>query len=224
MLSGLSIKWKLLIPVIFILLMTVVQIFLITNMIKAQQADAARVNLAGRQRAISQKMTKETLNYIIQQDGLIAEKQAAEMETLEKSLKTLINGGTIELSGRTVLIEPTQNEAILSALNEAEQYWEMNKHIFTEALIQPTPAAVTEINNASSGLLERFDKIAGMYETASNEMVRRNMIFIYTGLSFFLLIAAAAWYYVQRNFVRPLLFLRDTANKIAAGDLSQLAD
>lgn len=220
MLSGLSIKWKLLIPVIVILFMTIAQVYLIVNMNQSQQADAARVNLAGRQRMLSQKMTKETLSYIITKDPKMAEAQAADMEILEKSLQTLISGGAIELSGRTVLIKPTENEEILSALKEARQYWEKTKNIFVGAVAQPDQVAINEVNESSIWFLQRFDKITGMYERASNDVVKRSMIFIYTCLSFYLLVAAAAWYYVQRNFIKPILSLRDTAGKIAAGDLS----
>jgi nitrate/nitrite-specific signal transduction histidine kinase len=218
-LSGLSIKWKLLIPVVFIFLMTVAQIYLIAHMNQAQKADAVRVNLAGRQRMLSQKMTKEVFNYIVTKDAKMIDARTEDMQTLEKSLNALISGGVMELSGQTVSIEPTENEEILSALKEAEQYWGNTKHVFDEGLYQSGQISISEINDVSVGLLQRFDKITGMYERASNAMVKRNMTVIYACLTLFLVIAAAAWYYVQRNFVKPILSLRDTANKIAAGDL-----
>ncbi|MFZ5643550.1 MAG: type IV pili methyl-accepting chemotaxis transducer N-terminal domain-containing protein [Bacillota bacterium] len=220
LLSGLSIRWKLLIPVIFIFSMTVAQIFLIINMSQAQKADAIRVNLAGRQRMLSQKITKETLNYTFKKDPKILEAKDNTMEILDKSLKALINGGVIELSGKTVLIQPTENKEILSALKEAEQYLGETKHVFDEALHQTDEITVSNVNDVSNGLLQRFDKITGMYERASDAMVRRNMTLIYICLFFCLMVAAAAWYYVNRSFIKPILSLRDTANKIAAGNLT----
>ncbi|MCL6638861.1 MAG: type IV pili methyl-accepting chemotaxis transducer N-terminal domain-containing protein [Firmicutes bacterium] len=221
-LSGVSIKWKLLIPVVIILLVTLAQLYLVVNMNRVQQEDTARVNLAGRTRMLSQKMTKETLNFIITRDPAQAQSQSATIATLENSLQALVNGGQVDLGGQRASVKPAGQAEILAALRDAGQYWQQVKPVYTAAVLQPDeagPDRVAEINAISLQLLQRFDAVTGMFEKASAGTVRRNMLFLYAGLFFYLLVALAAWFYVQTSFIRPVLALRDAADRIAAGDL-----
>jgi nitrate/nitrite-specific signal transduction histidine kinase len=222
--SGLSIKWKLLVPVIIITLVTLTQIYLVQNMNRMQQEDAARVNVAGRQRMLSQKMTKETLNYIYTKDPAHVKAQAETIAAFEKSLQALLKGGQLELSGRMSVLTPTEQKEIVAALKEAEQYWQKVRPFFLGAT-QPQSSSqqinVAELNGYSMELLKRFDSITGMYETCSTATAKRNMTLMYIGLALLFLAAVAAWFYVQKNFIRPILALRDGAMRIASGDLTR---
>ncbi|MFZ5646251.1 MAG: type IV pili methyl-accepting chemotaxis transducer N-terminal domain-containing protein [Bacillota bacterium] len=223
-LSGMSIRWKLLIPVILISVITVFEIYLVVNMNRLQQEDTVSVNVAGRQRMLSQKMTKETLNYMATKDQSYAKAQADTIAAFEKSLEALLQGGQLDISGRTVNVKPTDNEQVLAALNDARQYWQKVKPEYLSAvqhLADSHKLEVSDLNNSSMELLKRFDAITGMYETASAATVKRNMTLIYTGLVIYLLAALGAWFYVQRTFIRPVLALRDAARRIATGDLSE---
>lgn len=224
MLTGLSIKRKLLIPVILIFLITTAQIYLVINMNRAQQEDTSRVNVAGRQRMLSQKMTKETFHFLNTRDTAHAKAQGDTIAVFEKSLKALLIGGELDLSGRSLLIKPTANKEILAALNEAEQYWQKSKPVYLQA-VQQSPGSQTveanQINEISLQLLKHFDNITGMYEIASMATVKRNMAFIYAGLGFLMLTAFTAWYYINKAFVQPILGLSHSASRIASGDLSQ---
>lgn len=223
-LSGMSIRWKLLIPVTIILVITVAQIFLVINMNRLQQEDAVRVNVAGRQRMLSQKMTKETLNFMVGKDPAHAQAQAKTIETFEKSLQALISGGQLEISGRTAEVKPTQNAEINARLKEAAQYWERVKPVYTGAvghLAESHQVNVSELNEISKQLLERFDAVTGMYETASAATIKSSMTLIYIGLGIYLAAAVLAWLYVQKSIIRPILTLRDAAGRIAAGNLSE---
>ncbi|MCL6635332.1 MAG: type IV pili methyl-accepting chemotaxis transducer N-terminal domain-containing protein [Peptococcaceae bacterium] len=221
-LSGMSIKWKLLLPVFFIFLMTLIQLYLVVSMNRVQQEDTVRVNLSGRTRMLSQKMTKETLIFILTGDQAQAKSQAATIETLDRCVQALLNGGQLEISGLQVSVRPARQAEIAAALKDTEQYWQRVKPVYMAAVSQPAEAGrakVAEINDISLQLLQRFDSITGMFEKASADTVRRNMIFLYAGLVFYLLLALAAWFYAQKSFIQPVLKLRDAAGRIAAGDL-----
>ncbi|MFZ5652678.1 MAG: type IV pili methyl-accepting chemotaxis transducer N-terminal domain-containing protein [Bacillota bacterium] len=223
-LSGLSIRWKLLIPVIIIFMITVAEIYLVVNLNRLQQEDTVRVNVAGRQRMLSQKMTKDTLNYMATKDEAYARAQAETIASFEKSLDALLQGGQLEISGRTVNVKPTDNRQILAALGDSRQYWQKARPDYSAAVQHVASShkiGVSDLNVTSQELLKRFDAITGMYETASAATIKRNMTLIYAGLGIYLLAALAAWFYVQKSFISPVLALRDAARRIATGDLSQ---
>ncbi len=222
--SGLSIRWKLLAPVIILLAITVAQIYLVINMNRLQQEDAVRVNVAGRQRMLSQKMTKETVIYLAGRDAAHIQAQAKTIETFEKSLHALMFGGQLAVSGRTREVKPVNNAEINARLKEAAQYWEKVKPAYTGVAAnpgEPGQTKVNELNEISIQLLTKFDAITGMYENASNEAIKRSMALIYAGLGIYLLAAVFAVIYVQSNIIRPILALRAAAGRIAAGDLSR---
>lgn len=217
-----SIRWKFVLPIFLVIVITAGQLLLVQMMNRAQQEDAVRVNLAGRQRMLSQKMTKETLGYQLTKDFQLASAQKETIDTFEQSLQVLINGGRIGLSGREVLVGPPANGEIAAALNEAKTYWESVKPLFADAVRsgQDLPRErLVMLNDASGQLLARFDRITGMFETASAATVRRNMALIYAGLVLYLLLAVGVWLLANRNIIRPIVSLRDAANRIAAGDL-----
>ncbi|MCL5935355.1 MAG: type IV pili methyl-accepting chemotaxis transducer N-terminal domain-containing protein [Firmicutes bacterium] len=223
-LAGLSIRWKLLIPVILIFLTTVAQIYLVVSMNRMQQEDTVRVNVAGRQRMLSQKIDKETLNFLHTKEAVHAKAQADTIATFERISVVVLGGGQLDLSGRTAEVKPTEHEEIVAALKEADQYWQKVKPVFLAAAEPPSGARqidVNQLNEISLQILKRFDAITGMYEIASAAAIKRDMTLIYVGLCFYLLAAVSAWYYVQKSFIMPILALRDAASRIAARNLSQ---
>ncbi|MGB9903932.1 MAG: type IV pili methyl-accepting chemotaxis transducer N-terminal domain-containing protein, partial [Desulfotomaculales bacterium] len=93
-----SIRWKFVLPIVLIIFITAGQLYLVQSMNRAQQEDAVRVNLAGRQRMLSQKMTKETFDYLLTKDFQLASAQKETIDTFEQSLQALINGGRVAVS------------------------------------------------------------------------------------------------------------------------------
>jgi methyl-accepting chemotaxis protein len=222
-LTGMSIRWKLLTPVILILALTLGQLYLMVSMSQDQQEDTALVNLSGRQRMLSQKMTKETFEYLLTNEPQLTRAQAETIAVFEGSLQALLAGGEVELGGRKVQVKPHDLKEIKVSLNEAKVYWEGVKPLFVEAVRQTKGLQKEELNalnEASLQLLGRFDKITAMYEAHSSAAAKRNMTLVYAGLVFYLVAAAAVWFIASRNIIQPIVSLRDEANKIAAGDLS----
>ncbi|MGQ9826090.1 MAG: type IV pili methyl-accepting chemotaxis transducer N-terminal domain-containing protein [Desulfotomaculales bacterium] len=218
-----SIRWKFVLPIVLIIFITAGQLYLVQSMNRAQQEDTVRVNLAGGQRMLSQKMTKETFDYLLTKDFQLASAQKETIDLFEQSLQALINGGRVVVSGSEVQVRPPASSEITAALNEAKTYWESVKPLFADAVRsgQDLPRErLVMLNDASVQLLARFDRITGMFETASSATVRQNMALIYAGLVLYLLLAVAVWLLANRNIIRPIVLLRDAANKIAAGDLS----
>ncbi|MGQ9558801.1 MAG: type IV pili methyl-accepting chemotaxis transducer N-terminal domain-containing protein [Desulfurispora sp.] len=218
---NLSVRMKLLLPMLIILLLTVGQIYLIQHMNQVQQAGTVQVNLAGRQRMLSQKMSKETLAYALTGDGQYLKARDETMATLEKSLVVLQQGGRIALSGREVSVAPPPASEIKQALDEAARYWQSVKPLYTGVERQSDPKAASQaLLPVSVELLQRFERITGLYEKSSAAVVGRSMAFIYACLAVYFVLVGVAAYLIQTRVVRPLLYLRDAAARIARGDLS----
>lgn len=63
--KNLSLKWKVSIPLLLVLATTVLQINLVIAMNRAQREDAVLVNVAGRQRMLSQRMSKDVFALVL---------------------------------------------------------------------------------------------------------------------------------------------------------------
>lgn len=219
-----SIKHKLIIPIVLILVITAAQLYLIINMINMQQEDAELVNLAGRQRMLSQNIFKNAFAYIITKDGAYADAMKDAMNTFDKSLNVMINGGNIEFGGKQLNIEPTRNSEIQAALMEVKECWDSKRGLLTELINNPdkfnNPAKISEINETSLELLSLSHKVTGLYQYNSNATVKNSMMVIYFTLALYVAGAVLTWVVVQRDIVNPIIRLRDAAQRIARGDLS----
>lgn len=222
LISGLSIRWKVIIPLSLVIVIMLLQVYLVTDMNRIQQEDAVKVNVAGRQRALNQKMTKETLNYVISQDAAHLQEQSKTIATFDESLKALKSGGTLAVSGRDVLVKPTNNEEIITKLDDAMDYWQKAKPLYTsiENKTDFSSEDVTVLNETSKEILSKFDILAGMYETSSAQSIKRSMTLIYIGLVIYLAVMLFTFVLIQNNIIKPILDLRSNAAKIANGDLS----
>ncbi len=222
MFSGLSIRWKVLLPMGLIVVIMLLQVYLVIDMNRMQQEDAVSVNVAGRQRMLSQKMTKETLNFIYSQDSSHAQEQVNTINTFEQSLDALMSGGDLTVSGRDVTLKASQNQEIIGMLEDAAQYWQQVKPLYTGAIDSQTNGDfdVNELNEVSKQILTKFDTLTGMYETASAMTIAKYMNLIYIGLGIYLIAMIFTLVFMQRKVIKPIVSLRDTAAKIADGDLS----
>ena len=111
-----------------------------------QQDDAVRINLAGRQRMLSQKILKELLLYSkgeVSRDTVIQS-----VNIFSQTQKALINGGpapmTLDLSYTRILPELQDGEA-LKQLLEISQIWEPIERQITRYLADKNPESLKYI-------------------------------------------------------------------------------
>ena len=197
----LSLKWKIMIPLILIVLATLIEISLIVSLNRAQQISATQINVAGRQRMLSQKMSKEMIGAVFTGSHDYKDSLNQTLKSFESALKALQEGGMLQVSGRDVFIEKTSNDEILVNLQEAANYWNSVRPLVSQVLndqAKATPEIAVEINNRLLGVLQRFDQITGMYENANNDKVQRSMAIIYGCLIGFIAITIFTWYITNR--------------------------
>ncbi|MEN8216673.1 MAG: type IV pili methyl-accepting chemotaxis transducer N-terminal domain-containing protein [Pseudomonadota bacterium] len=129
----------------------------------AQQDMAITMNLAGKQRMLTQKMSKEIL-FIAKDINVVGNKiNLRETAALfDRTLKGLLNG-----DARLGLVK-TENPAIVEQLKEVEKLWgKFQNDVVKPALAGKISTAVLE-KLARPALLREMDKAVKMYEKASD--------------------------------------------------------
>ncbi|SHK00944.1 type IV pili methyl-accepting chemotaxis transducer N-terminal domain-containing protein [Desulforamulus aeronauticus] len=220
--KNLSLKWKVLIPLILVLATTVLQINLIIAMNRAQQEDAVRVNVAGRQRMLSQRMAKDVFGFVLSANSQHQEDLKKAMDIFEESLGALKTGGSLEVGGTKVEVTKTKNTEIVKLLVEAETNWQGIKSDI-QGISSITADAIDQaeaVNVKLVKMVTTFDQATKMYETASAVTVKENMTVIYACAVGYLLLILFSWQITNRYIIKPVTVLQKAAEDIAKGDLS----
>ncbi|WP_407925434.1 methyl-accepting chemotaxis protein [Geothermobacter ehrlichii] len=168
-----------------------------------QKNDAQIINIAGRQRMLSQKMTKEALTILA---GLnVSSTRAALKQTRElfdTSLKTLIEGD------RTLNLPATDNPEILAQLNRVNAIWKtFSPHVQTVIDSQDPVAiqsAIKTIIATNLTLLREMNKAVILYEQVSRKKVNILRTLLICGGLITLIVTFLCWLMVNRRVVRPL--------------------
>ncbi|MFQ5962933.1 MAG: methyl-accepting chemotaxis protein [Candidatus Scalinduaceae bacterium] len=172
----------------------------------SQRDDSVVINLAGKQRMLTQKMTKEALSTITNGEQMkeAHKKSLAKTSALfDKTLKGLISGD------EELKLPPTQNTEILDQLNYIKKLWN-GFRIHIDVIINKdstTPEYLDSVSYVSSKniqLLKEMNKAVGMYEEQSTKKAAtlrwsNTIIAIITVVTIIL-----AWVVVVRPLVKSL--------------------
>jgi two-component system nitrate/nitrite sensor histidine kinase NarX len=176
--------------------------------IQTQRTDALVINLAGRQRMLTQKITWLALA----QPGT-PELQAS-LQLFEQTLSALRDGGTASYEPRMVTLPPAPDAELRHELDEASRLWADFRHHLE-------PLDVQALQAASPGLLAQLDRIVSQYESRAEAKLAR--VRAIQGLSLLAGLALLAWGYslTRRRIFTPLLELGAAAQRMAEGQLAE---
>lgn len=176
--------------------------------IRAQTADATVINLAGRQRMLTQKMVWLALN----------EPHTRELDTsmrqFEDTLRVLRDGGPARsTTGRRVRLPPAPTAALRAQLDEVTLTW----RDFRAAL---RSGDTTAIKRSSRFILTQLDAIVGAFEAYARAKVFRLQV-LQAGF-FLAALLLVGWSYLltRRQILQPLVALVATARRMASRNLS----
>ncbi|MCK8823461.1 methyl-accepting chemotaxis protein [Fuchsiella alkaliacetigena] len=200
------------------LLVLIVGNFVATYYLMNQQAyDNRIINLAGRQRMLSQKMTKEAMMVVDEEVDFATEELEATMEEFETTLNALLVGDE-ELDIRGVG-EPE----VLEQLETVEELWGSFRgqlEILSQNELTATEreTALTEIAEQNMLLLTEMDEAVSMYQesTAQSTMLIFQIISLIIGI----VLLAICSYLVLRDIINPLVDLTDKMEQAEQGDLT----
>lgn len=214
-----SLRRRLLLLFLTFLLLVVGSVTVTLGALYAQRSDALFINLAGRQRMLSQQMT--WLALATPDDPRLAE--ARERFTL--TLIALRGGPTLAAAGRPVTLPAVSDPAVLAGLDEVWAAWQRYDQALSRATGGAHPAdaaAVTSLTAASLALLDQLDAVVSRFAEAAQAKVRRLQFIQAIFLLLALVLLWAGYRFTRRHVVLPLAALDVYAQRMAAGDLEQV--
>ncbi len=188
-------------------LLVVVSVGVMNWNINTQESDALIINLAGRQRMLSQK-----LNWLALTDLDNPEFQES-IKLFEQTLLALRDGGeTVDSAGNIILLPPSPDIEIRDQLDDVSESWTK----FKDYLIT---ANSEMISKDSPLILSQIDSVVSSFESRAEDKHQRlemiQLIFLIAGL------LLLAWGYIltQNRIVKRLAMLNTAVKKMTEGDL-----
>ncbi|MCP5104202.1 MAG: hypothetical protein GY950_12520, partial [bacterium] len=166
--------------------------------IRSQESDSLVVNVAGRQRMLSQKMTKECLTYVSSHSQKIKKENILDTVTLfEKSLLALIDGGgTFSDPAMTqpVTLPPAGTQEIKAQLNRVKNLWEPFQKTLLGVMETKTgdPKAVETLIDSNIPILKAMHKAVGMMQAHSESKV--SLLVVILGIGFGLVLVTSLFF------------------------------
>jgi two-component system nitrate/nitrite sensor histidine kinase NarX len=177
--------------------------------IQTQAADATVINLAGRQRMLSQRLLWLSL---ASSDRQMLDQPA---QLFDQTLHALRTGDSaLDSANRPIDLPPPPDEALRAQLDEAAADWAL----FRTQLTTPQPV---ELQATAIQLLAHLDAIVSAYEARAQAKLT-----LLQGIQAIFLISAVAllalgYYIVRVQLLHPLSTLDHAAQRMAHGDLTQ---
>lgn len=190
---------------------------------RLQEGDAVVINIAGRQRMLSQKAIKETYTISLSESEKAAEyrkKLRKTVDLFEKSIHGL-KDGDIELG-----LPPTTNPEILAQINKVHDIW-AGIHESAEIIITVEDktdkrylSAIEFLGAKNEDLLHEVDKMVHMYEMAASQKVQRLIVVLIIFALSSVAIFAIGWRAYGHYIAKPLQVVVASLDQVAGGDLS----
>ncbi len=207
----------------------ILSMFLVTfYTTSAQKADGLAINLAGRQRMLTQKMTKELflLTTITDQNEKQRTTLSAQntIKIFDITLSALIESGnaplSLDLKGKHAPL-PKAMEPELSQLNVVKTLWKEFKHHIENALsnTKNTAQDINYIKTHNLKLLKEMHAAVAMLQESSEKKIHTLIAFQTIGLIIGILLMGISILQI-RLIVKKLLHASLTAQKMSKGDLT----
>ena len=216
-----SIKFRLIGSVSMIFLI-IVGMFAATWIVtSSQKNDSLVINLAGRQRMLSQKLAKETLAFgAIKSDALKAQ-IASTIDVFETTLEALSDSGeaplTTDPTGAMAKL-PAASSAVHVQLVKVSDLWVAYKAEIEKAVTSGEPDVV-KISSQSVEVLKTMDTAVVMMQGESEDRVFTLLITQLVCVLIGVVIVLIVLYNLNTKLTTPLGNLQKFAGQIADGDL-----
>lgn len=217
-LNQLSVGWKIGLPFILLCIIVLVNGFLILFITNLSASDASVINVAGRQRMLSQRMTKEAL--II----------AAPNSTIEDVNNLKVTRALFEVShdalrygNQSMGIPATTNSKAISQWVTVDTIWQDFRSdiiAIEDSEGAPLQEDIEDVIEDSVPILVELNLLVSIFEEDASA---RNTLTLWTSLIspiFVPIISIVSVFLLNRNLSRPITQVAQLSNAIASGDLT----
>ncbi len=204
-----------------ITLTTLILVSISLAVLNGQDNDAIVINMAGRQRMLTQKMTKEALTISKGFELQANRKTLADTHKLFSLTHIGLLKGSAEMN-----LPPTQDPATLAQMRVVDGMWKDFSTSILSLLEMPLESpkfeqAMTSIIASNGQLLKEMNKAVGLYETAAKQSVKNLKSILIAGAGLSLLITAMCWMIIARRVIRPI---GETVHMIMEMEMGHLGD
>ncbi len=227
--SNLSVKNKLLvITLMFSAVLMGVVIYTIATL-QQQRADSTVVNIAGRQRMLTQKFTKELFEDLALGKATTNSISGSEtVKLFELSLQAMRNGGKTfaDLAMTKTIVLPQNREPdIVEKLQDVEQLWaELQKAALQVVAQKPGSNEFLEnlaaIRRLNLEALETMDRAVEIYAETSAQKIDSMINVEWSMLLVMLPLGIWFSFVIGRAITRPLDLMVNITGRVAKGDIS----
>ncbi len=191
--------------------------------VQAQADDALLINLAGRQRMLTQKMTWLALTQPKNPD------LTASIQSFNETLHALRTGGpALDSTGQLVNLPPASDPALRVLLDEVSQTWLSSRAqlegLDTLSPHEPIPAETTQaLQVESARFLTQLDAVVKGFEMRAEAKLFRLQLIQVIFFMAALLLLAWGYLFTRRRILSPLATLRSATQQMAEGYLTEPA-
>ena len=184
-----------------------------------QQTMGEIINLSGRQRMLSQRITKQLLNYVSTGDPIYLQKIEKTSQEFSKALNILENGNKI--------IEKVTDPKAVEALNKLVNLWNpffnnLNVILQTQNLNDPkVKQAINYIRQYNDDILKQANILTNIYAQISTSYIKHLKLLQIIMLSIGILFMVFGTWIVSKKVINPILDMIPTVKLISKGELKQ---
>jgi methyl-accepting chemotaxis protein len=222
--KNLTVKWKITLLSALFILISLFTTYSVVSTLDQQRLDSRVVNIAGRQRMLIQKFTKE----VFLQRMLVNDTQKPYEKTgklFSVSLDALKNGGDTFANlamTKPISVPATDDQATLKGIANVDTMWQVQQAALLTMLSQSTitDLELRALDKKSNELLGAMNDVVGLLANTSQSKVEflikeAKLMFLAT-----LILGALLSYFIITSVTRPLLALIAASEAFDAGDLS----
>lgn len=192
--------------------------------VRAQAADALVINLAGRQRMLTQAMAKAALGVAGGRAPGYGEELRQAATLFDHTLAALLDGGAVPYGDRTVVLPGTTDSTIRDQLKAVKGLWVQLSGIVDVVLVSesqsvPLTEAIADLESLAPVVLDETDRAVQLYEAAAQAKLGRLRLIQILFFASALALVGTGYMLAQRTVADPLADLERSARRIAGGDL-----
>ena len=182
--------------------------------VHTQTNDATIINLAGRQRMLTQQMTWLSL---AQPDSLDL---TVSIQRFDQTLTALRDGGlTLDAASHTVTLPPAPDRELRMQLDEVAQTWAaFRTHLLSTDRSMASTAA---LQDESLRILAQLDAVVSSFETRAQAKILRLQQIQAIFLAAALLLLAWGYFVTYRRIIHPLELFGTAVRRTGKGHLSE---
>ncbi len=214
---------------IAIMLLTVIVMVVTDEIVTSQKkSDGLVINLSGRQRMLSQKMTKELLIFwddfkgAKRPDPKLQDLFIETAEIFDITLNALSNGGAAPMLPKrgapTEVLPPARDDA-LEQLHLVQSIWKDFRPQLLLVRDKQDQTAMKYVLDNNTKLLGEMNKAVLLLQEQSESKTTLVLQVQFIGLIVFIAIATLTYLSIRKHVIKPVAQLRDFADAVAGGNL-----